>query len=102
MTPPTKLSGAALSYWRTHAPALEAASILTERDAHSFALLCRIWGILEELDTTPGPDNYRAMIQFANLTKQYQSMAKQFGLLPRERKASNMEMNPDTVDEFGI
>lgn len=102
MKPPIELTGESLVYWKAHSKKLKDAGILTDRDVHSFALLCRIWGMMQELDAQPGSQNYRAMIQFTNLSKQYAALAKQFGLLPRERKAANMEMDSKQVDEFGL
>lgn len=102
MKPPIELSGEALAYWKAHSRKLKDAGILTDRDVHSFALLCRIWGMLQALDTEPGNENYRAMIQFTNLSKQYAALAKQFGLLPRDRKAANMELESKATDEFGL
>ena len=99
---PVKLEGEAKRYWQEHARPLTDAGILTERDVDSFALLCRVWGMLCELDSGPGADNFRTMNQFVNLSKQYQSLAKQFGLLPRERKSAKMDIEPAEKDEFGL
>jgi len=100
--PPRNLTGESLAFWQRHARPLWEASILTDRDIDSFSLLCRVTGTLNEMDISTGNDNFRVMIQFTNLLKQYQSLAKQFGLLPRERKIANMDMTADNPDEFGL
>lgn len=100
--PPKSLTGEALEFWHRHAKSLYAAGILTDLDIDSFALLCKVWGAIEGLDVTPGEENFRGMIQFTNLLKQYQSLAKQFGLLPRERKTANMQPDTADKDEWGL
>jgi phage terminase small subunit len=100
--PPKSLTGEALAFWQRHARPLWEANILTERDIDSFALLCRVWGVMNEMDISTGNENFRIMIQFTNLLKQYQALAKQFGLLPRERKIANMVMDTEEVDEYGL
>ena len=45
--------------------------------------------------------NYLAQ-SFPNLLKQYHAYAKQFALMPRERRAAKMELQrKETKDEFG-
>ena len=56
-------------------------------------MLCLTWGKLQDLaGVRPGADTYREMIQLMNLLKQYQALAKQFHLLPRDRKAAKADL----------
>jgi phage terminase small subunit len=102
--PPIPLDREALAFWRKHYRRLEDAKVLTDADVESFAVLCLTWGKLQDLaGIRPGADTYREMIQLVNLLKQYQALAKQFGLLPRERKAARMDLDPPAEkDEFGL
>lgn len=102
--PPIPLAGEALTFWRSHYRRLKRSGILTRADVESFAVLCLTWGKIQSLAAIePGADNYREMIQLINLVKQYQSLAKQFGLLPRERKAAKMDDATTTKkDEFDL
>lgn len=104
MEPPVPLDGPARVYWDRHANRLKAAGTLTDADTESFALLCVTWGMLCRLQKVrPGAKRFRELIQFTNLQKQYQALAKQFGLLPRDRKASKMAAGPEPAkDEFGL
>jgi hypothetical protein len=78
--------------------------VLTSSDANSFTILCYTYGMIAELShIKPGADNYREMVQVGRLLKEYQSLAKQFGLLPRERKQSKMNTEPaPEKDEFDL
>jgi phage terminase small subunit len=93
MDSPIPLDSMAQSHWQALAPALETDGILTDRDRFAFAIMCQIWSKLQSLDTSD-PTNYRAAIQHDRLTKSYHSYAKQFGLMPRERKQSKMQPKP--------
>jgi len=94
MNKPKYLDDYASEYWKRHAPALSRAGILTERDVESFALLCQIWSLIRHEDcSTP---------QFIKLTQQYQLLAKQFALLPRERIKAGMEVVEKQEDEWGL
>ncbi len=102
---PIKLSGEAAAFWQRHHDRLVERGILTDADLDTFALLCITWEKLVGLQAVPaGPDNYREMVQFTNLNKQYQSLAKQFGLMPRDRKAGKgMDDGPSQQkDEYGL
>jgi phage terminase small subunit len=102
--PPVPLAPEARRFWDRHYRRLEAAQVLTPADVDSFAVLAMTWGMVQDLaGTEPGADQYREMIQLTNLLKQYQSLAKQFGLLPRERKAAKMGHDaPAATDEFDL
>jgi hypothetical protein len=39
---------------------------------------------------------------YLDTVKAYQSLARQFGLLPLERKRSGVQIVPEVTDEFGI
>lgn len=81
---------AAKRYWDKHAATLWDCGTMTVRDVESFVCLCQIWGKLQQLaklDT--GPANYRGMVQYNNLLKQYEKYAATFGLFgPKGRTAS--------------
>ncbi|MEO8082681.1 MAG: hypothetical protein ABI780_02600 [Ardenticatenales bacterium] len=103
--PPIPLSGEALAFWKRHYSRLRIEKILTDADEESFALCAILWGKLYELaDTKTGDANFRPMIQFDRLAKQYHAYAKQFGLLPRERKQAKMDAPTpaNEKDEFGF
>lgn len=102
--PPETLDGAALAFWDRHAARLADAGVLTDADVESFVVLCRTWANLEALrHVTPGADTYREMIQLANLTKQYVTLATQFALLPQRRKQTKMSVEkPKQTDRFGL
>ena len=95
MKMPSNLSNEGKKFWQRHAKNLVEENILTDRDYDSFVLLCKIHGMIQSIDGAPSESNSRIMSQFINLTKQYQSLAKQFGLLPRERKFSGFEKQED-------
>jgi len=103
-TPPLPLDPIALGFWDRHAGRLRAVGLLTAADVDSFAVLCVTWSKLSTVAAAePTAANYREVIQFVNLLKQYQSLAKQFGLLPRDRRAAKLESDPPAPrDEFGL
>ena len=73
----------AIRFWKRHAAALASRGILTERDVETFCLLARIWALLERTDPDEDP---KQAIRFVGLAKQYQSLARQFGLMPKDRR----------------
>ena len=103
-TSPIPLTGEAAAFWTRHHGRLVKRGILTDADLDSFALLCVTWQRLCELQgIAAGADNFREMVQFTNLNKQYQALAKQFGLLPRDRRSAKMDGDaPRETDEFGL
>lgn len=104
MEPPIQLNTEARAFWDRHYKRLKSRRILTRADLDSFAVLCVCWSKLVAIGAAePGADNYREMVQYANLLKQYHAYAKQFGLLPRERRAAKMDSDaPAKKDEFGL
>ena len=103
MTPTLTLDGPAREFWDRHALQLRNAGILEDCDLDSFTLLCVTWGKIAALAAVPPGENaYREMVQLNNLNKQYQALAKSFGLLPRERRASKFEREETEKDTFGI
>lgn len=102
--PPIPLAGEALRFWQKHYRRLKRAGVLTAADVESFALLCVVWGRIQDLQSRPWvEDDFRSPIQLDRLLKQYHAYAKQFGLLPRERKQSRMEVTPAAKkDQFGL
>lgn len=102
MKPPIPLSGEALKFWKRHALRLKKAGILSDRSEDSFVLLCQTWGMVQALSgIEPGADAFREMIQLNNLLKNYQSLAKQFGLLPRDAKQAKMDAPPPAKKAAG-
>lgn len=99
-----RLSEQARRYWDTHYRRLELSGTLTAADVESFALLCVVWGRIQQLEALDfDPDDFRTPIKLDRLMKQYHAFAKQFGLLPRERKQAKMEVTPPaTKDEFDL
>lgn len=102
--PPIALDYESRAFWNKHYRRLKRAGVLTSADVDSFAVLCMTFGKVQQLSgIAPGAANYREMIQLTNLLKQYQALAKQFALLPRERKQAKMEVTPPAKkDEFGL
>lgn len=99
MRVPDYLDDDAKTYWKKHAKALEDAGILTDRDIESFALLCRIWSLLKNTDPDADP---KQAIRFVGLSKQYQSLARQFSMLPRDRRKDGIDTHKTEEDEFGL
>jgi hypothetical protein len=102
--PPIPLGTDARRFWDKHYRRLKLAGVLTRADVESFALLCVVWGKIQELAALPAlVGDFRSPIQLDRLLKQYHAYAKQFGLLPRERKQSKMDVAPPAKkDEFGL
>ena len=102
--PPAKLAPDARGFWDKHYRRLKRAGVLTRSDVESFAILCVIWGKIQELQALPNdPDDFRTPIKLDRLLKQYHAFAKQFGLLPQARRAAKMDTEPaDKKDTFGL
>jgi hypothetical protein len=99
-----ELFGHARAFRDRHAPRLIAAGVLTPADVDAFVHLCRTHALLESMDgLVPGADSFREMIQHTNLSKQFQALCKQFGLMPQARKAGKLSLDaPKPKDEFGL
>lgn len=102
--PPIPLKTDARRFWDKHYRRLKRAGVLTGADVESFALLCVVWGKIQELAAVSlDLETFRTPIQLDRLLKQYHSYAKQFGLLPRDRRQAKMEITPPAKkDEFGL
>lgn len=102
--PPLPLNTAARAFWDRHHDRLRAAGIMTDADVDSFCVLCLTWSKLAALASIEaGADQFREMIQLDRLTKQYAVLAKQFGLLPRDRRMAKMDGDQAPAkDEFGL
>jgi phage terminase small subunit len=103
-TPPLPLNPTARAFWDRHHDRLRAAGMLTEADLDSFAVLCVTWSKLATISASePGADQFREMVQLNQLLKQYHTYAREFGLLPRDRKRSKLDTDaPAAKDEFGL
>lgn len=104
MSPPLPLNSVARAFWDRHHDRLQAAGLLTDADVDSFAVLCVTWSKLTVVaQSEPGAEQFREMVQLNQLLKQYQAYAREFGLLPRDRKRSKLDAEaPPTKDEFGL
>lgn len=102
--PPLPLNKVARAFWDRHHDRLQAAGLLTAADLDSFAVLCVTFSKLASLaGAETGSDFFREAVQFNQLLKQYQAYAREFGLLPRDRKRSKLDADaPPTQDEFGL
>ncbi len=102
--PPIALEGEARRFWDRHVDRLETEGILTPKDLDAFAVCALTWQRICELRSfEAGANNYREMIQLTNLMKQFAAFAKQFGLLPRERRMAKMDGGGEAKkDEFGL
>ncbi len=102
--PPMPLNAVARSFWDRHHARLRAAGLLTDADLDSFAVLCLTWSKLTAISVNePGAENFREMVQLNQLLKSYQAYAREFGLMPRDRKRNKLEAEaPPTRDEFGL
>lgn len=102
--PTLPLNRVARAFWDRHYARLRAAGLLTDADVDSFAVLCVTWSKLAAVsESEPGPDQFREMVQLNQLLKQYQQYAREFGLLPRDRKRSKLDTEaPPANDEFNL
>lgn len=102
--PPLPLNNVARAFWDRHHDRLKAAGLLTDADLDSFAVLCVTWSKLAAVSQSePGADQFREMVQLNQLLKQYQAYAREFGLMPRDRKRNKLDADaPPASDEFGL
>lgn len=75
---PKNLDTEARKFWDDHKKACADNGSLTDETYNSFALLCRVWSMLQACD--PTIDSKEAM-RFSGLVKYYMALAKPFGLL---------------------
>lgn len=94
---PKHLKNEAAEFWRKHAPELQRVGLLKPTDAEGFALLCEVYRLIRTTD--PEIDSKHAIL-FVSLLKQYQQLAKQFGLLPKDR--AKLFKEKQQLDEFGL
>lgn len=104
MEAPLPLNKTAREFWDRHHDRLRAAGLLTDADVDSFAVLCVTWSKLAAISASePGAGMFREMVQLNQLLKQYHAYAREFGLLPRDRKRSKLDAEaPAAKDEFGL
>lgn len=104
MRTPKGLKNQALQFWKDHARDLRRRGILTANSRCSFVLLCQTWGKVQQLmELEPGADAFREMQQLGKLHGLYQSLAKQFGLLPAQAKRDKLDTPAEeAADEFGL
>lgn len=104
LTAPQDLDPKAKDFFETHAEALAQAGMLTTQDLPAFIQLCRLHTLCEiEYSKVLTGSGSRPYI---DLVKQFQSLAKQFGMTPAERKRqavtwqSNLTRYETTKGEF--
>lgn len=104
MEPPLPLNRVARAFWDRHHDRLRATGLLTDADVDTFAVLCVIYSKVAAISAfEPGADQFREMVQFNQLTKQYHTFAREFGLAPRDRKRSKLDAEaPPEKDQFGL
>lgn len=103
MDAPSSLTGEALAFWQRNAPRLEKDGRLTADDVDTFMMLCQTWGDFQSMaGVGTGEEFYREQIQKSRLRKEFIAIARQFGLLPAERKRMKLTGDPDESDEFGL
>lgn len=95
MEAPDYLDAIAREFWQRHWPRLAAAGVVEAADADTFTLLCRTWSELQTVDTA---EEKVGTIKFVALSKQYERLAKQFHLLPAERKRRGISLEPAATD----
>lgn len=78
MTPPKSLDKEARAHWRRHYTGCVDNGSLTPETVDSFALVCRLWSLIEQTDVNA---DSKAAMKFASLVKHYAALAKPFGLL---------------------
>lgn len=74
---------------------------MTDADTEAFTLLCQLWQRTQEVaaDAKADPKRNRTYLE---TVKAWQSLARQFALLPLERKRTGMATDNHEVDEFGL
>ena len=98
MNKPRELDETAAKFWDRHAKRLRDEGLLTPATFDSFVLLCRTFAVLQRHD----PDNTAdkmAVIKFIALSRQYQQLARGFGMNTDKPK---VPQQGSEVDEFGI
>ena len=101
LEPSVPLAGLARTYWDRHAQRLREVGLLTDCDTEAFTLTCQLWSRLQALqvEAEKNPSKNRP---YLDTCKAWQSMARQFSLLPLERKRAGVELTRQVVDEYGI
>ena len=97
MNCPKHLTAEAKEFWTNHSKRLIRAGLLTEAEKETFALCCEVYKQLRNCDPTL---DAKSALRWQSSVKQFVVLAKQFGLLPKDRL--KMKLEPDEKDEFGI
>src|SRR4051812_2914209 len=82
MRRPKELTGNAAKYWDRNAPHLMADGMLTDKYFDGFVLLCKLWSQIQAVGDSITDGKER--VWYIGLTKQFQALSKQYGLLPRD------------------
>jgi phage terminase small subunit len=93
---PSWLKAEAKQFWNKHWHRLcEEGAVDATRDVEGFSLLCEVWRILRHTD--PCKDSKEGL-RYGAMLKQYQALAKQYGLMPKDRKASGFDKPKDALE----
>lgn len=96
---PSHLQGHARTLWKKHFARLVNAGVIEETDADGFAEVCEVYRHLRAAKPDSGDPKER--IWYIGLLKQWQTLSKQYGLLPRDRKRSGIEPEADLEQVLG-
>lgn len=89
---PKWLESEGKAFFKKHSKALTDENKLDERNSDSFALLCQVWALIRATDPLESP---QAGLRYIGLIKQYQAIAKMFGLMPNLAKGQNANKPKD-------
>ena len=98
MKQPKELDDVAAKFFQRHTKRLRLEGLLLESTFDSWVLLCKTYSILSRHDAD-NPADKMAIIKFVALSRQYQSLAKGFGMHSDKPKVAT---GSEEKDAFGI
>lgn len=99
MNVPPYLKPEGKAFWKKHYNRLMESGLMTVADEESFIQLCEVWSDLRTVDRDAGSPQ---ALRWGSLNKIYLALAKQFGMLPRDRKAAKLEPDQDIQDIINV
>ncbi|QEL16543.1 hypothetical protein [Limnoglobus roseus] len=100
MRVPNYLKGQAAEFWRSHYARLVKQGILDpDQDTETFVIVCKLWYVIQNTD--PMDEQGKAGVRFMSALKLYQAYAKQFGMTPKDRKASKVDSAKSIEEALG-
>lgn len=99
MRRPSGLKGEAAKFWDRHSSRLEQDGLLDDNSFDGFTHLCEVHAL--KCAAQPEGGDPKERVWFIGLSKQYQALMKQFGLLPRDRKRADLEPELDIAEVLG-